>query len=153
MEHPYLFLVKLFELIGLGHFAHAYPHVIYSWLVIILLIGLSVAEYLQHIRVEKTAYIPKIDARKVTEIILREPEPVPIPIKPKKKIPPRKLTKEEKKKLTAPPPSSAVGSPKAIPPKKKKDVTEDCPQHEGNIDPPGEADGSRVEPQHFFSFA
>ncbi len=41
MEHPYLFLVKLFELIGLGHFAHAYPHVIYSWFVIILLIILA----------------------------------------------------------------------------------------------------------------
>jgi F-type H+-transporting ATPase subunit a len=41
MEHPYLFLVKLFELIGLGHFAHAYPHVIYSWLVILLLIGFA----------------------------------------------------------------------------------------------------------------
>ncbi|MCF8080141.1 MAG: F0F1 ATP synthase subunit A [Desulfobacterales bacterium] len=38
MEHPYLFLVKLFEAIGLGHFAHAYPHVIYSWLVMALLI-------------------------------------------------------------------------------------------------------------------
>jgi F-type H+-transporting ATPase subunit a len=38
MEHPYLFLVKLFELIGLGHFAHAYPHVIYSWFAIGLLI-------------------------------------------------------------------------------------------------------------------
>jgi F-type H+-transporting ATPase subunit a len=38
MEHPYLFLVKLFELIGLGNFAYAYPHVIYSWLVILLLI-------------------------------------------------------------------------------------------------------------------
>ena len=41
MEHPYLFLVKLFELIGLGHFAHAYPHVIYSWFVILLLIGFA----------------------------------------------------------------------------------------------------------------
>ena len=41
MEHPYLFLVKLFEAIGLGHFAHAYPHVIYSWLVMIILIALS----------------------------------------------------------------------------------------------------------------
>ena len=41
MEHPYLFLAKLFELIGLGHFAHAYPHVIYSWLVILLLIGFA----------------------------------------------------------------------------------------------------------------
>lgn len=38
MEHPYLFLVKLFELIGLGHFAHAYPQVIYTWFVMLLLI-------------------------------------------------------------------------------------------------------------------
>jgi len=39
MEHPYLFFVKLFELIGLGHFAHAYPHVIYTWIVMAILIG------------------------------------------------------------------------------------------------------------------
>ena len=38
MEHPYLFFVKLFEWIGLDHFAHAYPHVIYSWVVMALLI-------------------------------------------------------------------------------------------------------------------
>jgi F-type H+-transporting ATPase subunit a len=43
MEHPYLFFVKLFELIGLGHFAHKYPHVIYSWVIMILLIACSVA--------------------------------------------------------------------------------------------------------------
>jgi len=42
MAHPYLFLVKLFEAIGLGHFAHAYPHVIYSWFVILLLIFFAV---------------------------------------------------------------------------------------------------------------
>ncbi len=42
MEHPYLFLVKLFEFIGLGHFAHAYPHVIYSWFAIILLVVFAV---------------------------------------------------------------------------------------------------------------
>jgi F-type H+-transporting ATPase subunit a len=42
MEHPILFLVKLFEIIGLGDFAHHYPHVIYSWLVMILLIVLGV---------------------------------------------------------------------------------------------------------------
>ena len=42
MEHPYLFLVKLFELIGLGHFAHAYPHIIYSWFAILLLIIFAV---------------------------------------------------------------------------------------------------------------
>ena len=41
MEHPYLFLVKLFELIGLGHFAHTYKHVVYSWFVMALLIGLG----------------------------------------------------------------------------------------------------------------
>ena len=39
MEHPYLIFVKLFELIGLGHFAHAYPHVIYTWIVMAVLIG------------------------------------------------------------------------------------------------------------------
>lgn len=38
MEHPYLFFVKLFEAIGLGHFAHANPHVIYSWVVMLFLI-------------------------------------------------------------------------------------------------------------------
>jgi F-type H+-transporting ATPase subunit a len=38
MEHPYLFLVKLFEVIGLGGFAHHYPHVIYSWMVMAILI-------------------------------------------------------------------------------------------------------------------
>jgi F-type H+-transporting ATPase subunit a len=38
VEHPYFFLVKLFEAIGLGHFAHTYPHVIYSWFVMALLI-------------------------------------------------------------------------------------------------------------------
>jgi len=38
VAHPYLFFVKLFEAIGLEHFAHSYPHVIYSWVVMILLI-------------------------------------------------------------------------------------------------------------------
>ena len=38
MEHPYMFFVKLFELIGLGHFAHAYPHVVYTWVVMLFLI-------------------------------------------------------------------------------------------------------------------
>ena len=39
--HPYLFLVKLFEAIGLGHFANTYPHVIYSWFVMTILIILG----------------------------------------------------------------------------------------------------------------
>lgn len=38
MEHPYLFIVKFFEMIGLGHFAHMAPHVIYSWFVMLALI-------------------------------------------------------------------------------------------------------------------
>jgi F-type H+-transporting ATPase subunit a len=38
VEHPFLFFVKLFELFGLDHFAHANPHVIYSWVTIALLI-------------------------------------------------------------------------------------------------------------------
>ena len=41
MEHPYLFFVKLFELIGLGHFAHSYPHIVYTWVVMIILIVLG----------------------------------------------------------------------------------------------------------------
>ena len=38
MEHPILFLVQLFELIGLGDFAHHHPYVIYTWFVMIILI-------------------------------------------------------------------------------------------------------------------
>ncbi len=38
MEHPYLLFVKIFEAIGLGHFAHNYVHVVYSWVVMVLLI-------------------------------------------------------------------------------------------------------------------
>ncbi len=43
MQHPYLFFVKLFENIGFGHFAHEYPHVVYSWVVMALLIVLGLA--------------------------------------------------------------------------------------------------------------
>lgn len=39
MEHPYLFFVKFFEMIGLGSFASGNVHVIYSWVVMALLIG------------------------------------------------------------------------------------------------------------------
>jgi F-type H+-transporting ATPase subunit a len=38
MEHPYLFFVKIFEAIGLVHFAHTYPHVVYSWVLMEILI-------------------------------------------------------------------------------------------------------------------
>ena len=41
MEHPYLILPQIFSLFGMGHFAAAYPHVVYSWLVILLLIVVS----------------------------------------------------------------------------------------------------------------
>lgn len=45
MEHPYMLFVHLFELFGLGDFAHHYPHVIYTWIIMIFLIvvaGLAV---------------------------------------------------------------------------------------------------------------
>jgi len=42
VEHPYLLFVKFFELIGLDHFAHSYPHVIYSWVVMTFLIVMGV---------------------------------------------------------------------------------------------------------------
>jgi F-type H+-transporting ATPase subunit a len=41
MEHPLMFLVVLFEKIGLGHFAHANSNVIYSWFVMLLLLVLA----------------------------------------------------------------------------------------------------------------
>ncbi|OEU45769.1 MAG: ATP synthase F0 subunit A [Desulfobacterales bacterium S7086C20] len=42
MEHPILFLVQLLDLVGLGHFAHQHPHVIYTWLVMLFLIVVGV---------------------------------------------------------------------------------------------------------------
>jgi len=41
VEHPYLFFVKIFEMIGLGHFAQGNPHVVYSWVVMALIIVLA----------------------------------------------------------------------------------------------------------------
>ena len=38
MEHPYLFLVKLGEVLGFGHFAHTYPWLLYTWVVMLFLI-------------------------------------------------------------------------------------------------------------------
>ena len=63
MEHPYLFIVKIFEMIGFGHFAHAYPWVIYSWFVMILLI------FFAFLAVRKIDMIPA-KAQNVFEIII-----------------------------------------------------------------------------------
>ena len=43
MEHPIMFLTVLADLIGgpIAEFAHHYPHVIYSWMVMIILIVLA----------------------------------------------------------------------------------------------------------------
>lgn len=107
-----------------------YPHVQYEERVFtliflcVLLAGILVAQYFQGIRVQRSVYLPKPEARKVAEIILKEPEPPKPVVKatpPPEPPPARKLTREEKKKLTSPPPLSAVGSPKAIP-KKEVDV-------------------------------
>lgn len=85
----------------------------------VLLAGIVVAQIFQHMRFVRPLYIPRPEARKVAEILLREPEPVkPVEQKaapPKPQPAPRPLTAEEKKKLTSPPPLSAVGSPKALP--------------------------------------
>jgi F-type H+-transporting ATPase subunit a len=63
VEHPYLFFVKLFELVGLDHFAHEYPHVIYSWVVMTLLICLGL------LAAKKVSIIPS-KAQNVFEIII-----------------------------------------------------------------------------------
>jgi TonB family protein len=91
--------------------------------VMVLLAGFLGAQYFQGIRIRKPVHLPKPEAKKVAEIILKEPEPPKPVVKPPppEPPPPRKLTKKEKKKLTSPSPLSAVGSPKAIP-KKKVDV-------------------------------
>lgn len=44
MAHPFLFLVDFFDVNGaLYHFAHKYPHVMYTWLIMLLLAGLGLA--------------------------------------------------------------------------------------------------------------
>jgi len=63
VEHPYLFFVKFFELIGLGHFAHGNPHVIYSWVIMILLISLGA------IATKSVSMIPS-KAQNVFEVLL-----------------------------------------------------------------------------------
>jgi F-type H+-transporting ATPase subunit a len=63
MEHPYLFIVKFFELIGFGHCAHAYPWVIYSWFAMILLIVFA------FLAVRKIDIIPS-GAQNVFEILI-----------------------------------------------------------------------------------
>lgn len=63
MEHPYLFFVKAFEWIGWGSFAHHYPHVIYSWVVMLLLIVSGA------IAAKKTTLIPA-GAQNFFEVII-----------------------------------------------------------------------------------
>jgi F-type H+-transporting ATPase subunit a len=41
MEHPIFFITKFLESMGLGHFAHAYPQVTYTWLIMLFLIVVS----------------------------------------------------------------------------------------------------------------
>jgi len=63
VEHPYLYFVKLFEFIGLDHFAHTYPHVIYSWVVMAILIVLSL------LAVKTLTMIP-VKGQNVFEVII-----------------------------------------------------------------------------------
>ena len=43
MIHPFVFITWLFEQIGLGEFAHAYPHVTGAWVSMFILFGLAAA--------------------------------------------------------------------------------------------------------------
>ena len=63
MEHPYMFFVKLFEWVGLGHFAHANPHVIYTWVVMILLIVFG------SLAAKKLSIIP-VKAQNIFEVVI-----------------------------------------------------------------------------------
>ncbi|MBF0120167.1 MAG: F0F1 ATP synthase subunit A [Desulfobacterales bacterium] len=66
MEHPYLFFVKLFEFTHikpLVHFAHSYPHVIYSWVVIGLLMGFGM------LATRKIAMVPN-KAQNIFELLI-----------------------------------------------------------------------------------
>jgi len=49
VEHPYLFFVKIFEAIGLGHFAHTNVHVVYAWVVmgVLVLLGMLAVQGLK----------------------------------------------------------------------------------------------------------
>ncbi|UCB50330.1 MAG: F0F1 ATP synthase subunit A [Deltaproteobacteria bacterium] len=38
MEHHYYFLTEILSALGLGHFAHEYQHVVYSWFVMLIMI-------------------------------------------------------------------------------------------------------------------
>ncbi|MDR1871070.1 MAG: F0F1 ATP synthase subunit A [Deltaproteobacteria bacterium] len=38
MEHPVMLLVWILEKLGLGHFAHEYPHLVYTWFFALVLI-------------------------------------------------------------------------------------------------------------------
>lgn len=38
MEHHYYFLTEILAALGLGHFAHEYQHVVYSWLIMLILV-------------------------------------------------------------------------------------------------------------------
>jgi F-type H+-transporting ATPase subunit a len=41
MQHPVMLLVWILEKLGLGHFAHAYPHLVYTWFFMLVLILLA----------------------------------------------------------------------------------------------------------------
>jgi len=104
----------------------AYEEKVFNLILLaVLVFGFTFALLFQQIQIVRPIHIPKPEARKVAEIILRQPEapkPEEKKIIAKKPEPPKKLTEEEKKKLTSPPPLSAVGSPKAMPTEEPVDV-------------------------------
>ncbi|MDR3135720.1 MAG: F0F1 ATP synthase subunit A [Deltaproteobacteria bacterium] len=63
MEHPVMLLVWVFDKIGLGHFAHQYYYLIYTWFFMLVLIALA------RLSVRKLSLVPG-KAQNVAEAIL-----------------------------------------------------------------------------------
>ena len=104
-------------------FEYAYEDRVFNLIfLIVFLLGAGTSEYLRRVHIDRPAYVPKPVLRKVSEILLREPQaPKPIPeiektVSVPSPAPKTKISKAEwEKRRTSPPPLSAVGSPKNLP--------------------------------------
>ncbi|MDR1677017.1 MAG: F0F1 ATP synthase subunit A [Deltaproteobacteria bacterium] len=63
MEHPVMLLVWLLEKIGLGHFAHQYYYLVYTWFIMLVVIVLA------RLSVKKLTLVPN-KAQNLAEVIL-----------------------------------------------------------------------------------
>jgi len=89
-----------------------------------LILEIILAAFIDKLLPPKVKYIPKPEARPISELIIKKHEPPPPPPKKeevKPELPKRLVRLKEKKKLYSPPPISAIGSPKRVAPLRKKD--------------------------------